>query len=220
MIIFQLILNNMDFKTFIYLANLLGIISFALSGIFKGIKYNHDLFGVTLLAIITSVGGGVMRDVLLNKIPNALINPQDIYVAVITTLVIYLPYLLFKPKFDDNVVKKARRLVLISDAVGLSLFVSIGANIAIQNSLNTIGVIIMATITAVGGGILRDILANETPFILKEDIYAILCVIAGFFYKIMIVDLQLNEIRTTIIIFFMVLIVRLIVIKKNLNLPK
>ncbi|WP_073508268.1 trimeric intracellular cation channel family protein [Streptobacillus notomytis] len=210
----------MDFKTFIYLANLLGIISFALSGIFKGIKHNHDLFGVTLLAIITSVGGGVMRDVLLNKIPNALINPQDIYVAVITTLVIYLPYLLFKPKFDDNVVKKARRLVLISDAVGLSLFVSIGANIAIQNSLNTIGVIIMATITAVGGGILRDILANETPFILKEDIYAILCVIAGFFYKIMIVDLQLNEIRTTIIIFFMVLIVRLIVIKKNLNLPK
>lgn len=96
----------MDFKTFIYLANLLGIISFALSGIFKGIKHDHDLFGVTLLAIITSVGGGVMRDILLNKIPTAIINPQDIYVAIIVTLFIYTPYLLFKPKFNDNVVKK------------------------------------------------------------------------------------------------------------------
>ncbi|CAM3234815.1 trimeric intracellular cation channel family protein [Streptobacillus ratti] len=210
----------MDFKTFIYLANLLGIISFALSGIFKGIKHDHDLFGVTLLAIITSVGGGVMRDVLLNKVPTALINPQDIYVAIIVALLTYIPYLLFKPKFDENLVKKARKLVLISDAVGLSLFVSIGANIALQNDLNTMGVIIMATITAVGGGILRDILANETPFILKEDIYAILCVIAGFLYKIMIIDLQLNEIKTTIIIFFTVLIIRLVVIKKNLNLPK
>lgn len=210
----------MEFNTFIYLANLLGIISFALSGVFKGIKHDHDLFGVSLLAIITSVGGGIMRDVMLNKIPNALVNPQDIYIALATALFAYLPYLLFKPKFDESIVERARTLVLIFDAVGLSLFISIGANIALHNNLNTMGIVIMATITSVGGGVLRDILANETPFILKEDIYAILCVIAGFFYKIMIVDLKITEIQTTTIIFFVVLIIRLFVIKNKLNLPK
>nr|WP_269146651.1 TRIC cation channel family protein [Streptobacillus felis] len=78
----------------------------------------------------------------------------------------------------------------------------------------------MSTITAVGGDIIRDLLANETPFILKEDIYSILCVIAGFLYKYMIVDLKISEIKTTIIIFFVVLIIRLIVINKKLSLPK
>lgn len=210
----------MDFNTFFYLANFVGIISFALSGVFKGIKHDHDLYGVTFLAIVTSVGGGVMRDVILNKIPSALINPHDIYLAIATALITYIPYFIFKPKFDENVVKTAIMFVLVFDAVGLSLFVSIGANIALQNNLNTIGIIIMSTITSVGGGIIRDLLANETPFILKEDIYAILCVIAGFLYKYMIVDLKISEIKTTIIIFFVVLIIRLIVINKKLSLPK
>lgn len=215
----------MDFNTFIYIANFIGVIAFALSGIFKGIKHNQDIFGISLLAIITATGGGILRDMLLNKIPNSIINPHDIYLSLFVTLIIYIPYFFFKNRVKElfskkELIEKIKLLVLIFDGIGLSIFIYIGANIGIESNLNTLGVIIMATITSVGGGVIRDILANESPFILKEDIYAILCVIGGFLYKYMIVDLKFNKIETTIFLFTVILIIRLIVIFKKLNLPK
>ncbi|WP_314010214.1 TRIC cation channel family protein [Pseudostreptobacillus hongkongensis] len=215
----------MDFETFLYIANFFGVLSFAASGVFKGIKHNYDIFGISILAIATAVGGGITRDVMLNNIPNAIVNPHDIYLSIITTLIIYLPYFLFKNKFKNlltrqELVNKIKLLVLIFDAVGLSIFIYLGANIAINNNLNTLGIIMMATVTAVGGGVIRDIMSNESPIILKEDIYAVLCVIGGFLYKYMIIDLSIDKIRTTIILFSLVLIIRLIVIFKKLNLPK
>ena len=96
----------MEFSSFLYISNLIGVIAFAASGVFKGIKHDNDIFGVTLLAIVTAVGGGITRDIMLNIIPNAIINPSDIYLAIITALVIYLPYLFFKKKIKDLMTKK------------------------------------------------------------------------------------------------------------------
>ena len=215
----------MEFSSFLYISNLIGVIAFAASGVFKGIKHDNDIFGVTLLAIVTAVGGGITRDIMLNIIPNAIINPSDIYLAIITALVIYLPYLFFKKKIKDLMTKKefvetSKTLVLICDAIGLAIFIYIGADKALSLNLNAIAVVIMATVTAVGGGVIRDILANETPFILKEDIYAVLCVVGGYLYNYFIIDLKFKEIETTIFIFSFVLLIRLIVIFKKLNLPK
>ena len=97
----------MEFSSFLYISNLIGVIAFAASGVFKGIKHDNDIFGVTLLAIVTAVGGGITRDIMLNIIPNAIINPSDIYLAIITALVIYLPYLFFKKKIKDLMTKKS-----------------------------------------------------------------------------------------------------------------
>nr|DAD97277.1 MAG TPA: putative membrane protein [Phage sp. ctWVj20] len=215
----------MEFSTFLYISNFIGVIAFAASGVFKGIKHDNDIFGVTLLAIVTAVGGGITRDIMLNMIPNAIVNPSDIYLAIITALIIYLPYLFFKKKIRDLMTKRefvetSKTLVLICDAIGLAIFIYIGADKALSQNLNAIAVVIMATVTAVGGGVIRDILANETPFILKEDIYAVLCVIGGYLYKYLIIDLKFKEIETTIFIFSFVLFIRLIVIFKKLNLPK
>lgn len=215
----------MEFSSFLYISNLIGVIAFSASGIFKGIKHDNDIFGVTLLAIVTAVGGGITRDIMLNIIPNAIINPSDIYLAIITALVIYLPYLFFKKKIKDLMTKKefvetSKTLVLICDAIGLAIFIYIGADKALSLNLNAIAVVIMATVTAVGGGVIRDILANETPFILKEDIYAVLCVVGGYLYNYFIVNLKFKEIETTLFIFSFVLLIRLIVIFKKLNLPK
>lgn len=215
----------MEFSSFLYISNLIGVIAFAASGVFKGIKHDNDIFGVTLLAIVTAVGGGITRDIMLNIIPNAIINPSDIYLAIITALVIYLPYLFFKKKIKDLMTKKefvetSKTLVLICDAIGLAIFIYIGADKALSLNLNAIAVVIMATVTAVGGGVIRDILANETPFILKEDIYAVLCIAGGYLYNYFIIDLKFKEIETTIFIFSFVLLIRLIVIFKKLNLPK
>lgn len=215
----------MEFSSFLYISNLIGVIAFAASGVFKGIKHDNDIFGVTLLAIVTAVGGGITRDIMLNIIPNAIINPSDIYLAIITALVIYLPYLFFKKKIKDLMTKKefvetSKTLVLICDAIGLAIFIYIGADKALSLNLNAIAVVIMATVTAVGGGVIRDILANETPFILKEDIYAVLCVVGGYLYNYFIINLKFKEIETTLFIFSFVLLIRLIVIFKKLNLPK
>lgn len=212
----------MDINEFIYICNFLGIISFAISGVFKGIKHNHDIVGVTFLAIVTSVGGGIIRDVLLNRTPLVLKYPHDIYLAFYTALIVYIPYLLFKDKIIkfENLVAKIRITVLIFDAIGLSIFIYIGASISLLFNLNTIGIIILSTITAVGGGVVRDILANETPFILKEDIYALLCIIGSYLYKLFIVDFKINQITTVFILFTFILVIRLIVIFKKLNLPK
>ena len=215
----------MEFSSFLYISNLIGVIAFAASGVLKGIKHDNDIFGATLLAIVTAVGGGITRDIMLNIIPNAIINPSDIYLAIITALVIYLPYLFFKKKIKDLMTKKefvetSKTLVLICDAIGLAIFIYIGADKALSLNLNAIAVVIMATVTAVGGGVIRDILANETPFILKEDIYAVLCVVGGYLYNYFIVNLKFKEIETTLFIFSFVLLIRLIVIFKKLNLPK
>lgn len=216
----------MEFESFLYIANFLGIISFAASGVFKGIKHNHDIVGVTFLAMVTATGGGIIRDVLLNEFPSALQNVSDIYLSIITSLVIYIPYLIFKGKILSKMETKKeltetiRYFVLISDAIGLSLFIYIGANIGITHNLNTLGVVMMATITSIGGGIIRDLLANETPIVLKEDVYAILCVIGGYLYKVLIVDFQISRINVVMTLFFLVLIIRLVVIFKKLNLPK
>lgn len=215
----------MEFSTFLYISNFIGVIAFAASGVFKGIKHDNDIFGVTLLAIVTAVGGGITRDIMLNMIPNAIVNPSDIYLAIITALIIYLPYLFFKKRIRDLITKRefvetSKTLVLICDAIGLAIFIYIGADKALSQNLNAIAVVIMATVTAVGGGVIRDVLANETPFILKEDIYAVLCVIGGYLYKYLIIDLKFKEIETTIFIFSFVLFIRLIVIFKKLNLPK
>ena len=215
----------MEFSSFLYISNLIGVIAFAASGVFKGIKHDNDIFGVTLLAIVTAVGGGITRDIMLNIIPNAIINPSDIYLAIITALVIYLPYLFFKKKIKDLMTKKefvetSKTLVLICDAIGLAIFIYIGADKALSLNLNAIAVVIMATVTAVGGGVIRDILANETPFILKEDIYDVLCVAGGYLYNYFIINLKFKEIETTLFIFSFVLLIRLIVIFKKLNLPK
>lgn len=215
----------MEFDLFIYIVNFIGVVAFAASGVFKGIKHNHDLFGVSVLAIVTAVGGGIMRDVMLNKFPAVLANSHDIYVALITSTLIYIPYLIFKDKLNKildfkNLKDKSLKSVLICDAIGLSTFIYIGANIAITQNLNTADIIIMATITAVGGGVIRDVLAGETPFVLKEDIYALLCVVGGFLYKYFIIDLKFGSINSVLIIFPLLLAIRLVVIYKKLNLPK
>lgn len=101
------------------------------------------------------------------------------------------------------------------DAIGLSIFTIIGAKIAINASVSVVTTAIFATITGVGGGVIRDILVSEIPIILKEDVYAFLCFVGACIYYFMP-----RTIASDIIIFMFILLVRLIVIRYKLNLPK
>lgn len=200
----------MFIENFTYVANLIGVIAFAASGVIKGLKHKLDILGVVVLAVMTAVGGGIIRDVLVNKIPNVLIHTQDIVVAIITAILLFI----IMKRYKKNG-KSFYKELLVMDAIGLAIFTIIGAKIAINAGFSIITVAIFATITGVGGGVIRDIFVAEIPIILKEDIYAFLCFFGAILYyylpRIFISD---------IVVFAIILIVRLIIIKYKINLPK
>ncbi len=200
-------------NNFTMIANFMGIIAFAASGSFKGFKYKLDILGIIVLSVITSVGGGIIRDVMLNKVPFILSHPHDIYLATIVAVILFI---VTKKK---EIISKYNTKLLILDAIGLAIFTIIGAKIAMDNNQSLISVAIISTITGVGGGVLRDVLCSEIPIVLKEDVYAVLCFFGAILYYFLVLLLN-NEFITSIIIFTLILTIRLIVIKYKLNLPK
>ena len=205
----------LEFEIFLIICNYLGTIAFAASGALKGIKYKLDIFGMTLLATMTACGGGIIRDILLNEVPTALINPEGLYI--------------FMKKFRKSIKKSKRRngkryrfihiSNLIFDSLGLSAFAIIGADKGIGLNQNLITTAILATLTGAGGGVIRDMLVSEVPAVLREDIYAVLAFGTGMLYHIMIKNLHFMKISTTIFLFTASLCIRLLIIKYKINLP-
>lgn len=148
----------------LYLLELFGVAVFAVSGALAATRKNMDLFGIMVIAAVTAIGGGTLRDVLLNRHPifwfeNTVYLPVIIAAAVFTVL--YTRY--------RAVPNKA---LLIADAFGLALFTVSGAKIAEQLGMPGIIVVFMAALTGTAGGMLRDVLCAEVPLILRREIYA------------------------------------------------
>lgn len=155
----------------IYVFDIFGTLVFAISGAFRAAKYELDLLGVLVLATATGVGGGLIRDVLLGAAPPAAFGDETYLLTCIAggLLVFFLGR------------KIARRWdgVLAADALGLSVFAAIGASKAASHGLGAIGIMMMAAITATGGGVIRDVLVREIPAILKQDFYATAALAGG-----------------------------------------
>ena len=208
------------------ICNYIGTIAFAASGVMKGIKHKLDIFGVALLAIITASGGGILRDVLVNQIPDALTNPEGLYISIIASGIIYK----FMKKIKNTTkitwhrkIKLYKILItsnLVFDSIGLAAFTLIGANKSISLGLNIMTTASLATLTGVGGGIIRDLLVTETPIVLKEDIYAVLSFVGGVVCHIFIVEFKFLKTPTMLAMFIIILVIRLLIIKYKINLPK
>lgn len=189
--------------------DIIGLIAFTVSGLLVAKKHNLDLLGVFFLSFFTALGGGFIRDIAVNEIP--FIFKED-YPLITVLATIFVFHFVLK-----NVSKPIlKNTLFMSDTLGLVLFSISGAMVAIQHDLNLTGVILLAFLTAAGGGIIRDIIVNEVPFVFKEDFYgsiAIIIAIALYF---------INDFSTTTlsIIFFLGIILRIIVVKLNFNLPK
>lgn len=218
-------LDRIDYELFLEITNYIGTIAFAASGALKGMKYKLDIFGITLLAIITACGGGIIRDMILTEIPSALLNPESLYISIATSIFIYFSTLKVR-KTQRLSIRKKRKIQkifivsnLIFDSIGLSIFALIGANKGINLELNMITVGILAALTGVGGGIIRDLLVREIPNVLKEDIYAVLAFVIGICYYILVIKFEYHKIPIAIILFTICLMTRLIVIRYKVNLP-
>lgn len=151
--------------------NLIGTFVFALSGGVAGVKGKVDLFGLAVLAFSAGNAGGITRDLLLGRFPAGSISDwRFLAVSVLAAVVVFFWY----PNID-----RRRRLVLYFDAAGLALFAVTGTLAALAAGLSPVLAPVMGMVTGIGGGIMRDVLVNETPAVLKSDLYAIAALAAG-----------------------------------------
>ena len=151
--------------------NAVGLLAFAVVGSLKAVDAEFDLLGVAVLGVMTALGGGVTRDLLVDAVPVALRSTTDVSVALLGVAVgVALGRL---GAADAN-----HPLVVLSDAVGLSAFATTGALVATSAGLSPFGVVALATVTGVGGGLVSDLLLQNVPFVLVEDFYAT-CAVAG-----------------------------------------
>lgn len=197
--------------SFIFVMELIGTVAFAVSGALVAIERKLDYYGIAFLAIVTAVGGGIIRDIIINlPLPVALANPIYIIISVASAALVILFY---------KWINKLQSLVNIFDAIGLAAFTAIGANAALSNDVYTPFVVItLALLTGTGGGALRDIFAKEIPFVFRKEVYATASLAGAVAF--LIAHMYLNVELTMYICFTVTLIVRLVAIKFNLHLAK
>ena len=194
------------------IADIIGVICFALSGFLIAVHYKLDILGVFISSFLTALGGGMIRDVLADKTPYVFSSNLPV-ILVVATVVIALLFKLHK--IDDL---EGKTTFIISDAIGLVSFSITGSIVAIQYEFNFLGVLILAFLTAVGGGTIRDILINRVPSILVSEFYAtVALIIASAMFVLEIFELR--NIFSIMIVFICGVILRLLAYYKKWHLP-
>ena len=197
---------------FIYILDLFGTMAFAVTGAFKAIEHKADIVGIIILATITGVAGGTIRDVVFGKtLPNSIIDPAYVIITVISGIVLFLLY---------SKMRKHWNLFLKFDAIGLGVFTVIGATFAYNLfGMNFLIIVLSGMLTAIGGGILRDVFVNQTPIVFVKELYASASFIGAvtFYFTLLIT----NEVYAATILGIMLTTgLRLVAMKYNWNLPK
>lgn len=195
------------------IADIIGIISFALSGFLIAVHYKLDILGIFISAFLTALGGGIIRDVIANNTPYVLNNNLPI---ILVTLTLFLAFIFKFHKITDL---EGKTGFIISDAIGLVSFAITGALIGIKADFNFLGVLMLAFLTAVGGGTIRDILINKVPSILISEFYGTVAIIIGLItYFLHLVEL--TSIVTLTLTFIFGVTLRLLAYYKKWSLPK
>lgn len=199
----------------------LGTISFALSGAMLGVEKKADLFGVLFLGIITATGGGVLRDILLGQLPpHAFADPSMILVAAATALALFLVAWRMKEQYSSKGEQLAE-INAIFDSMGLAAFTVTGTEIAISAGYgdNLLFAVTLGMTTAVGGGILRDVLVNDLPYVMKKHVYAVASICGALCY-ILLRGVMPQPSWAASLSFALVYIIRILARRFRWNLPR
>lgn len=159
-------------EIFVLVLELIGTVAFAVSGAVLGLKKNMDLFGVCILGLTTACGGGLIRDVLLGRLPPAMFRePVYALTAIVVSLVVFLPGIRRRLMTNQKVYD---RVMLLADSAGLGIFTVYGVSAAYGAGYggSFFFTVFLGTVTGVGGGVLRDVLAGMPPYIFVKHIYA------------------------------------------------
>lgn len=189
---------------------ILGTAAFAISGALSAMNRRLDVFGIFIIAFVTAIGGGTVRDILIGNTPVTWME-NIIYIYLIG--IVSILAIIFRKKI--NYLKTS---LFLFDTIGLGIFTIIGVETGIQNDLNPIISIALGVITGTFGGVIRDILCNEIPVIFRKEIYATACLIGGLVFIILHelgVEREIIYIGTSLI----VISIRLVVVKFKISLP-
>jgi uncharacterized membrane protein YeiH len=195
----------------LYALDLIGTAAFAASGAWAGIRRKMDLFGVLVLGLVTAIGGGTIRDLLLGDIPPFSLQDETyLYISLGVSLAVFFLH----RKFDN-----LRHPLLYFDAVGLGTFVVIGTGKALTFPVGILGAVMMGVMTATAGGVIRDILANQVPLILRKEIYASAC-LGGALLLVLLHRWSAPPVPSQLAAALVVIALRLLAIRYQWSLPK
>jgi len=190
----------------------IGIIAFAMSGFFVAVRNKLDLLGVLIATFLTALGGGILRDIAVARVPFTFSHNYPAFI-VITVLLLLIIFKFHRKNSIEN-----KPLFMLSDSIGLISFSISGALIALENNFNLTGVISMAFITAVGGGIARDVIINEVPFVLKTGFYGTISLLIGLILYLLNIFNLISFLSITLL-FMSSLTLRVIAYYKNWSIP-
>ena len=196
--------------TVLYFLDLLGTAAFAASGALAGVQRRMDLLGVVVLGLVTAVGGGTIRDVLLGAVPPFCFNDENyLYLSIVVALLVF---------YYHHSLDFLHRPLLYFDALGLGTFLVIGTGKALAYNHGFLVAVMMGVMTATAGGVVRDVLSDQVPFILQKEIYATACIFGGILYSILY-RLGMNESLIAVIAALVVVIIRVVAIHRHWSLP-
>ena len=205
----------------IYITEILGTIAFSASGAMIGIQRRLDLFGIFFLSIITSFGGGIVRDIVLGHFP-----PRMFYNFALLALSIAVAVIVFvisavnkgKTEKHNEIFELIKNII---DAVGLAAFSISGVQIAISSGYedNPVLCMLMGMLTGVGGGILRDMMTRSIPYVLKKHVYALASILGSLLFYLLI-RFGANDTASTLVAIVFIVTVRVLAAKYKWSLPK
>ena len=208
--------------TMLLVLELIGTCAFAISGAVLGISKRFDIFGVIFSGIITALGGGTVRDLLLGNLPPAMFrNYIYLIFAVATCLLTFIVASILKNKFSENIVV-IDKVNNIFDAIGLGVFTIVGMNVAINSGFsdNFFFVVFLGMTTGCGGGIVRDAIVGEVPFVLRKRVYAVASIAGGIAYYVMYIMLEQGVVISAVVGITLIFALRILASVFKWDLPK
>ena len=190
--------------------DILGTIAFAISGVLVAMEKRLDLFGVIIIAFVTSIGGGTLRDLLIGNTPVVWMRDSTYVITIIGAVVLAILFV--------NQLKYLRKSLFLFDTIGLGLFTMIGIEKGLEFGLLPVMCIALGTITASFGGVIRDILCNEIPVIFRKEIYATPCILGALSY-FLLKQLPIVDTYAYTGGILVVIGLRLLAVKLNIRLP-
>lgn len=203
----------------LFVLELVGVAAFAVSGAIESIEKNADIFGVLLLAVITALGGGIIRDILLGQLPPRMfVSYTYLLVAVLSGLAVFCVAYFIPGKYFDGR-RELEAVNNVFDAIGLAVFTVSGMNMAMQMSHNVILVLSLGVVTGIGGGMLRDVMIGKVSVVLRKRVYAVAALLGGIVYYVLSA-LNVDELWSVAFGILCIFTVRILATLLEWNLPR
>ncbi|HEV2831817.1 MAG TPA: trimeric intracellular cation channel family protein [Hanamia sp.] len=195
---------------FLQLIDILGTVAFAVSGVFAAMQKKLDVFGILIIAFVTAIGGGTLRDMMIGDLPVSWMKDINYSIIILVTTAVVI--------FFNKTINNFQKTLLVFDSIGLGFFTILGIQKGITFGLHPAICIALGTVTACFGGVIRDISLNNIPLIFQKEIYATACIFGGCNYFLLLqTSLSIGLIEALCIV--LIVLVRILAVRYNWSLP-